>query len=71
VFNLAMSAGVLTGALLAGLSMDALSMRHAFWATGGAIIILCSLAAYLIRSGENTDEIREKKAVIRSFPPSV
>ncbi|WP_310601488.1 MFS transporter [Desulfobulbus sp.] len=62
VFNLAMSAGVFTGALLAGASMDALGMRHAFWATGGAIVVLCALAAYLIRSGENAGEIGEKKA---------
>ncbi|MCL2458645.1 MAG: MFS transporter [Desulfobulbus sp.] len=70
VFNLAMSAGVFTGALLSGLSMDGLGMRHAFWGTGGAIVILCSLAAYLIRSGENAGEIGEKNAVARSLPPT-
>jgi len=69
VFTLAMSAGVFTGALLAGLSMDALGMRLAFWATGGAIVILCALAAYLIRTGENAGEVGEQKAVVRSFAP--
>ncbi|MCL1980798.1 MAG: MFS transporter [Proteobacteria bacterium] len=70
VFNLAMSGGVFTGALLAGLSMDGLGVRHAFWATGGVIVILCSLAAYLIRSGENAGETGEEKAMVRSLPPS-
>ena len=52
VFNLAMSAGVFTGAVLSGISMDALGMRHAFVMTSGAILGLCLFAVFLIRSGE-------------------
>ena len=74
VFNLAMSAGVFTGAILSGLSMDVFGMRHAFWGTGCAIIILCSLAAVLIRSSENTGEAGENtgagETVDRFVPPS-
>lgn len=70
VFNLAMSAGVFTGAILGGLSLDALGMRHAFWATAGAIVILCFLAAFLIRSGESAGETEEGDAVARFMPPS-
>jgi len=52
VFNLAMSAGVFTGALLSGISLDALGMHYAFLLTSGAILGLCLLAVFLIRSGE-------------------
>lgn len=52
VFNLAMSAGVFTGAMLSGISMDALGIRQAFLLTSGATLILCLLAIFLIRSGE-------------------
>jgi len=56
VFNLAMSAGVFTGAVLAGVSLDALGMRQAFWFTGAAILALCLVSAFLIRSGEAAGE---------------
>ena len=58
MYNLAMSAGVFAGAVLAGVSMDALGMRRAFWCTGVAIVVLCLIAAYLIRTGEAAGEIK-------------
>lgn len=64
VFNLAMSAGVFTGALLAGMSMDSLGMRQAFFVTAGAIMLLTVMAAILIRSGEAAGEAEEQR------PPS-
>ena len=55
-FNLAMSAGVFTGAMLAGVSMDALGMRQAYHATAAAVLILPLAAAMLIRTGEVAGE---------------
>jgi DHA1 family multidrug resistance protein-like MFS transporter len=52
VFNLAMSAGVFVGALLAGMSMDSWGMRQAFYVTAAAIMMLTVAAAALIRAGE-------------------
>ncbi len=60
VFNLAMSAGVFTGAMLAGMSMDTWGIRHAFQATALAILILPFVAAALIRAGEAAGETKEK-----------
>ena len=51
VFNLAMSAGVFTGALIAGAGLDVLGMRAAFVLTSIAIILLTYYGAGLIRSG--------------------
>jgi MFS transporter, DHA1 family, multidrug resistance protein len=56
VFNLAMSAGVFTGAVLAGISLDSFGMRQAFFFTALAIVILTLAAAFLIRSGEAAGE---------------
>ena len=50
VFNLAMSAGVFTGALLAGFSMDAWGMRQAFTVSALAILVLTLGAAGMIGS---------------------
>lgn len=52
VFNLAMSAGVFTGALIAGAGLDVLGMRAAFVLTSIAIILLTYYGAGLIRSGD-------------------
>lgn len=49
VFNLAMSAGVFTGALLAGAGLDFLGMRASFFLTALAILGLSVFAATLIR----------------------
>jgi MFS family permease len=54
VFNLAMSAGVFTGALLAGAGLDLLGMRAAFGCTAVAIVLLTFFAAGLIRSAHLT-----------------
>ena len=58
VFNLAMSAGVFTGAMLAGLSMDSWGMRHAFHLTAAAVLVLPLVSAVLIRAGERAGEHR-------------
>ncbi|MBM9613998.1 MFS transporter [Desulfobulbus rhabdoformis] len=50
VFNLAMSAGVFTGALLAGAGLDFFGMHAAFWLTALAIATLSFWAATLIRT---------------------
>ncbi len=58
VFNLAMSAGVFTGAMLAGISMDSWGMRRAFQLTSAALLILPLVSAVLIRSGEAAGETK-------------
>lgn len=54
VFNLAMSGGVFTGALVAGAGFDLLGMRAAFALTSVTIVLLTFFAAGLIRSGSLT-----------------
>ena len=56
VFNLAMSAGVFTGAILAGISMDSWGMPQAFRITAVAVLILPLIAAVMIRAGEAAGE---------------
>lgn len=53
VFNLAMSAGVFTGALVAGAGLDTMGMHAAFVSTAISIMLLTFLAAVLIRSGSD------------------
>lgn len=48
VFNLAMSAGVFSGAILAGISMDVLGIQWAFYVSGTAVLIFTYIGAYLI-----------------------
>ncbi|WP_457576077.1 MFS transporter [Desulfomarina sp.] len=53
VFSFAMSGGVLTGAVLAGTSMDVLGIHWAFYVCAAAVMILTILAAGMIfRGGE-------------------
>jgi MFS family permease len=52
VFSLAMSAGVFTGAMLAGYSMDNLGMQWAYYITASAIFVLTTGSALLIRGAE-------------------
>lgn len=52
VFSLAMSAGVFTGALLAGYSMDHMGMEWAFYITAASIVVLTTGSAVLIYAGE-------------------
>lgn len=56
VFNLAMSAGVFTGAILAGVSMDSWGISQAFRITAVAVLVLPLLAAVMIRAGERSGE---------------
>lgn len=56
MFNLAMSAGVFTGALLAGMSMDSLGLRQSFYITAGVLLSLTLIAVALIRAGEARGE---------------
>lgn len=51
VFSLAMSSGVLLGALGAGISSDLLGLRWSFVLIGVVVLVLSMLAAGLIRSG--------------------
>jgi DHA1 family multidrug resistance protein-like MFS transporter len=51
VFSLAMSSGVLLGALTAGVSSDLLGLRWSFVLIGVVVLTLSMLAAGLIRSG--------------------
>lgn len=48
VFNLAMSAGVFSGAILAGVSMDVWGIQWAFYVSGAAVLIFTYLGAYMI-----------------------
>jgi predicted MFS family arabinose efflux permease len=52
IFSFAMSAGVFTGAVLAGLSMDAWGIGHAYTVTGSAVLVLSLLAVALIGADE-------------------
>lgn len=57
VFSFAMSAGVFTGALLAGLSMDSWGIGRAYLVTGAAVAVLSLLAVVMI----GADEKKEKE----------
>ncbi len=48
VFSFAMSAGVFTGAVLAGFSMDGWGIDRAYQVTGTAVLLLSLLAAWMI-----------------------
>ncbi len=51
VFHLAMSAGVFTGAMLAGTISDLLGMRWAFYLTAACVLFLSWLGIYCLVSG--------------------
>ena len=53
VFSLAMSGGVFTGAVLAGLGMDILGIRYAYIISSATVILLSLLAAKMIHSHPN------------------
>ena len=55
VFSLAMSGGIMAGAMLAGFSMDVWGIEFAYFVTAAAVLIGTSVAALLIRSGELED----------------
>jgi MFS family permease len=52
VFNLAMSTGVLSGSLGAGITMDLLGLRWAFFIIGILVLALTMIAAVMIRRSE-------------------
>lgn len=51
-FSLAMSAGVFTGALMAGYSMDHWGMAYAFYLCASAVLVITTFSAVLIHGGE-------------------
>ncbi len=55
VFSLAMSAGVFTGATLAGYSMDSWGIDWAYFSTASAILVFTLAAAFLITIGETRE----------------
>lgn len=55
VFNLAMSIGVFSGAILAGVAMDFLGIAWAFYLSGAALLVVSYIGAYLISNGEDED----------------
>lgn len=55
VFSLAMSGGIMAGAMLAGFSMDVWGIEFAYFVTAATVLIGTSVAALLIRSGERED----------------
>jgi len=55
VFSLAMSGGIMAGAMLAGFSMDAWGIEFAYFVTAATVLIGTSVAALLIRSGDRED----------------
>lgn len=56
VFSLAMSGGIMAGAMLSGLSMDVWGIEFAYFVTAATVLIGTSVAALLIRSGEREDK---------------
>ncbi len=54
VFNLAMSAGVFTGAMLAGLTSDAVGMQWSFYIIAFGVVLMTGLGAYYIVIGERS-----------------
>lgn len=57
VFSLAMSAGVFTGALLAGYAMDYFGMAWAYYSSATAVLVLTSGATLVILAGEKSDRL--------------
>ena len=49
VFSFAMSAGVFTGAVLAGFSMDSWGIARAYHVTGFAVLLLSIVAVMFVR----------------------
>ncbi len=52
MFSFTMSAGVLTGAVLAGMSMDLVGIEWAYYTCGAMVLLLTLVAAKMIFSGE-------------------
>ncbi|WP_028579938.1 MFS transporter [Desulfogranum japonicum] len=54
VFNLAMSAGVFTGAMIAGITSDAVGMQWSFYAIATGVMSMTWLGIYYIVKGETS-----------------
>ena len=57
IFSLMMSGGVLTGAVLAGTSMDLLGIEWAFYSCGIAVMLITLVAAVMIFTGEKKMQV--------------
>ena len=56
VYSLAMSAGVFTGATLAGFSMDSWGIDWAYYSTGAAVFTISMIGVMMIYYGQLTDQ---------------
>lgn len=59
IFSLMMSGGVLTGAVLAGLSMDLLGIEWSFYSCGITMMLVTLVAGLMISAGEKKMEVME------------
>lgn len=57
VFSLAMSGGIMAGAMLAGLSMDSWGIESAYFVAASTVLMGTAVAATLIFSGERVENI--------------
>ena len=62
VFSLAMSGGIMAGAMLAGISMDAWGINFAYFVTAATLLVGSSVAALLIGLGEREDKVPRETA---------
>jgi DHA1 family multidrug resistance protein-like MFS transporter len=61
VFSFAMSGGVLTGAVLAGIGMDLFGIEWAFYICGAAVMLITLAAARMIFAGEKEMEAAQPR----------
>ncbi len=61
IFSFTMSGGVLTGAVLAGMSMDLFGIEWAFYTCGAAVMVITLIAARMIFVGETKMAVTVKK----------
>lgn len=61
IFSFAMSAGVFTGAVLAGLSMDAWGIGRAYSVTGSAVLVLSLVAVALIGAHDKKQQVKASR----------
>ena len=64
IFSFTMSGGVLTGAVLAGMSMDMFGIEWAFYTCGAAVIFITILAAGMIFAAERKMAVTAKITAI-------
>ena len=57
VYSLAMSAGVFTGATLAGFSMDSWGIDWAYYSTGAAVFTISMIGVLMIYYGQRTEQL--------------